>query len=42
MMYGTAAESGKERKEAEAVGAKFEWPCFSKAVMERRAGAYYR
>jgi NADPH-dependent glutamate synthase beta subunit-like oxidoreductase/glutamate synthase domain-containing protein 3/NAD-dependent dihydropyrimidine dehydrogenase PreA subunit len=25
---------GKERKEAEAAGAKFKWPCFSKAVTE--------
>ncbi|MGO8944716.1 MAG: FAD-dependent oxidoreductase [Syntrophobacteraceae bacterium] len=25
---------GKERKEAEAAGAKFRWPCFSKAVTE--------
>ncbi len=25
---------GKERKEAEAVGAKFRWPCFSKAVID--------
>ncbi len=25
---------GKERKEAEAVGAKFRWPCFSKAVTD--------
>jgi len=25
---------GKERQEAEAVGAKFRWPCFSKAVTE--------
>ena len=25
---------GKERKEAEAIGAKFRWPCFSKAVTD--------
>ncbi len=25
---------GKERKEAEAVGAKFRWPCFSKSITE--------
>ena len=25
---------GKERKEAEAAGAKFRWPCFSKAVTD--------
>ncbi len=25
---------GKERREAEAIGAKFRWPCFSKAVVD--------
>ena len=33
---------GKERKEAEAAGAKFSWPCFSKAVTEDRTGTHYR
>lgn len=29
------ASFGKERKEAEAVGAKFKWPCFTKEITEK-------